>query len=185
LLAVAVAATAATRVKMSLGEKDHNKENKQRPDDKRPPAADQIADIEAEIEELNRKERRLDLELKDVLTDLTTPEATDDEKEEDDDDQESARMAKQDLLASQMIPPRATDYSVLYTDNEYRSKATRKMVRMKNVVKTTANLAQILIDDRFAAELARVERVYPDDGGRDHLNRLVAIYCFQDPNDLD
>ncbi len=72
-------------------------------------------------------------------------------------------------------PRRWTEYSELYQHEDYRSKAKLKVRFAKKLVKTI-HLGPLMMSQEFIQSLQRVELTYPDNGGREGLNTLVAIH---------
>jgi len=129
--------------------------------------ADNLAET---IADLDRQERLLTMELMDVLTDIATPEASDAEAEELD-----LPQVRDTLMQVDSFPRRYTEYSELYQRVEYRTKAKLKVRFAKKLVKSV-RLGPLMTGPSFAQSLNRVESTYPDDGGRDGINLLVAIH---------
>ena len=127
--------------------------------------------LQAEIELLDRKEKVLQMELMDVLTDVTTPDNSDVEGE----DIEEPEMpdVRRALLEVGALPTRWTAYSELYQNAEYRMKAQKKVRKLKNMIKK-CTLNEVMMNLQYITALQNVERNYPDDGGRAGLNSLVA-----------
>jgi len=73
------------------------------------------------------------------------------------------------------IPNRVTNYSDLYMDNNYVHAAFDKVEWMKHHL-ISINLHILLASKKYAREKARLWQVYPDDGGREGLVELVAVY---------
>ncbi len=136
--------------------------------------------LSKELQELDRQERQLRMELLDVLTDITTPDNSDVEGEEVED--LTMPAAKQALLNARSFPTRWTPYSELYRSQAYREKAARKVRVMKKMIKRHA-MAELLMNQHFTNALNQIEQVYPDDGGRTGLNSLVACHHVINPND--
>jgi len=136
--------------------------------------------LSKELQELDREERQLRMELLDVLTDITTPDNSDVEGEEVED--LTMPAAKQALLDASSFPARWTPYSELYRSQVYREKAARKVRVMKKMIKRHA-MAELLMNQHFTTALNQIEQVYPDDGGRTGLNSLVACHHVINPND--
>jgi hypothetical protein len=126
-----------------------------------------------EMQELEREERKLQMELLDVLTDITTPESSDVEGE----DVEELLMpaARQALLDTRTCPIRWTLYSELYQSRSYREKAAKKVRMAKRMIKKVT-VAEVMMTQQFTAALNQIELNYPDDGGRTGLNSLVACH---------
>ncbi len=136
--------------------------------------------LSKELQELDRQERQLRMELLDVLTDITTPDNSDVEGEEVED--LTMPAAKQALLDARPFPTRWTPYSELYRSQVYREKAARKVRVMKKMIKRHT-MAELLMNQHFTTALNQIEQVYPDDGGRTGLNSLVACHHVINPND--
>ena len=135
--------------------------------------------LSKELQELDRQERQLRMELLDVLTDITTPDNSDVEGEEVED--LTMPAAKQALLDARSFPTRWTPYSELYRPQVYREKAARKVRVMKKMIKRHT-MAELLMNQHFTTALNQIEQVYPDDGGRTGLNSLVACHHVINPN---
>jgi len=127
------------------------------------------------IADLDRQERLLTLELMDVLTDIATPESSDAEAENVEDEESDLAQVRDTLLQVDSIPRRYTEYSELYQRAEYRSKAKLKVRFAKKLVKSV-RLEPLMAGPSLVQSLNRVESTYPDDGGRDGINLLVAIH---------
>ena len=136
--------------------------------------------LSKELQELDRQERQLRMELLDVLTDITTPDNSDVEGEEVED--LTMPAAKQALLDARSFPTRWTPYSELYRSQVYREKAAKKVRVMKKMIKRHT-MAELLMNQHFTTALNQIEQVYPDDGGRTGLNSLVACHHVINPND--
>ncbi len=110
------------------------------------------------------------MELLDVLTDIATPDNSDVKGEEVEELTMPAVM--QALLNVQTYPTRWTPYMELYQCQVYKAKADKKVRKMKNLIKRCA-LAEVMLNQQFAAALNQIEELYPDDGGRAGLNQRV------------
>jgi hypothetical protein len=130
-------------------------------------------DLAAEIAVLDRRERTLIMELKDVLTDITTPDSSD--VEDDEVEEVELPQVRAGLMRVEPLPRRWTEYSGLYESEDYRTKAKLKVRFAKNLIRTV-HLGPLMMSLAFARSLERVELTYPDDGGRIGLNSLVAMY---------
>jgi len=109
---------------------------------------------------LERQEQILQMELLDVLTDLSTPDNSDAEGEEI--DERVLPTVRQALLEVKTCPTRWTQYAQLYQCQTYKAKAEKKVRKMKKA-------------------LQLIEEVYPDDGGRAGINSLVACHHVINP----
>jgi hypothetical protein len=73
------------------------------------------------------------------------------------------------------LPRRHTEYSELYQRLEYRLKAKLKVRYAKKLLKSV-RLEPLMAGPNLVENLNRVESTYPDDGGREGINLLVAIH---------
>ena len=127
--------------------------------------------LQAEIQFLDREERVLQMELMDVLSEVTTPDNSDVEGE--DIEEPAMPDVRRALLEVGALPTRWTAYSELYQNAEYRMKAQKKVRKLKNMIKK-CTLNEVMMNLQYITALQNVERNYPDDGGRAGLNSLVA-----------
>jgi hypothetical protein len=135
----------------------------------------EAVNIAEAIADLDRQERLLTLELMDVLTDIATPEASDAEAENVEDEESDLAQVRDTLLQVDSFPRRYTEYSELYQRAEYRAKAKLKVRFAKKLLKSV-RLEPLMAGPSLVQSLNRVESTYPDDGGRDGINLLVAIH---------
>jgi hypothetical protein len=138
----------------------------------------ETVDLAEAIADLDRQERRLTLELKDVLTDIATPEVSDTEADsEDTEETEETDLdtVRDSLKQVDSFPRRYTEYSELYQRAEYRLKAKLKVRFAKKLLKSV-RLEPLMAGPNLIESLNRVESTYPDDGGREGINLLVAIH---------
>jgi hypothetical protein len=135
----------------------------------------EAVNIAEAIADLDRQERLLTLELKDVLTDIATPDASDAETEDTEAAETDLVQVRDTLLQVDSIPRRYTEYSELYQRAEYRSKAKLKVRFAKRLVKTS-RLEPLMTSPNLVTSLDRLQSTYPDDGGREGINLLVAIH---------
>ena len=141
-----------------------------------------MENLQEQIEALAKHERNLEMELKDVLTDVSTPENSDEEGEEVEFHQERseiARLFKDCILNAVGEPTRMCNFIMRFQDREYRERTARKMKKIKKIVKM-ADIERVLEDPRYLDELRRIGQTYPNHGGREFLNELVAVYCILD-----
>ncbi len=113
------------------------------------------------------------MELKDVLTDISTPESSD--VEDDEVEEVELPQVRDALMQVDSFPRRWTEYSSLYENEDYRSKAKLKIRFAKKLIRTV-HLRPLMMSLAFVRSLERVELTYPDDGGREGLNSLVAMH---------
>ena len=138
---------------------------------------DRIEEIQQAIDQIDAQERKLTLELKDVLTDINTPDNSEDEEEDEYQENDPIiTTLKARLLNASGTPTRICEYLELYQDPQYRRNVRKKMVRMKNCVKSS-RVSIVLRNPNFLDNLRRIQDTYPDHGGRQFLNELVAFYC--------
>jgi len=135
----------------------------------------EAANLVEAIADLDRQERLLTLELMDVLTDIATPEASDVEAEDMEVEESDLAQVRDTLMQVDSFPRRYTEYSELYQRAEYRSKAKLKVRFAKKLVKSV-RLEPLMAGSSLVESLNRVESTYPDDGGREGINLLVAIH---------
>jgi len=135
----------------------------------------EAVNIAEAIADLDRQERLLTLELMDVLTDIATPDASDVETEDAEVEESDLFQVRGTLQQVDSIPCRYTEYSELYQRAEYRSKAKLKVRFAKRLVRTV-RLEPLITSPNLIASLDRVQSTYPDDGGREGINLLVAIH---------
>jgi len=127
------------------------------------------------IADLDRQERLLTLELKDVLCDIATPEVSDTEADNEDNEETDLANVRGSLMQVDSYPRRHTEYSELYQRAEYRLKAKLKVRFAKKLLKSV-RLEPLMAGPNLVESLNRVESTYPDDGGREGINLLVAIH---------
>ena len=134
---------------------------------------DKIIGINDELEDLDRRERWLMMELQDVLTDIATPDSSD--VEGDEIEELAMPQVRNTLLRAESQPRHWTTYQWLYDDPEYVRKANMKVKLVKNMVKTH-QITSTVLTQQFATALQRIDTTYPDDGGRIGLNSLVVFH---------
>jgi hypothetical protein len=118
------------------------------------------------------------MEVQDVFADIATPPTSEDE------DPEAPLLHPpttphilqrlHDMLAAVSTPSRGTSYSDLYSNSQYVRNVTKKLKKMKKRAKQV-DFESVYMDELFWIHLNRIERTYPDDGGRAFLNHLVAL----------
>ena len=135
----------------------------------------EAANLAEAIADLDRQERLLTLELKDVLTDISTPEASDTEDDNENIEETDLANVRGTLMQVDSFPRRDTEYLELYQRVEYRMKAKLKVRFAKKLLKSV-RLEPLMAGPNLIESLNRVESTYPDDGGREGINLLVAIH---------
>ena len=167
----------------------------------RPPPSPQTI-VEAELAELDVQIIRTNMELLDVLTDVTTPEGS----EGEDEHYEYSRPAVQlpslpikgrltlngfmnALLNVKYLPSGDAPFEEIYRYPSQRKSAARKIAKMKKLV-NLQNVMQAMTDPRFFNEMARIceqygqenhrENRYEESGQRNNIIELVALYCYFD-----
>ena len=134
-----------------------------------------IQQIEEEIAALDRQERNLEMELDDALTDITSPENSDSEDEDHHEEDNIVRLFKNCILNANNRPTELCTFLMRYEDPVYRRRMERKMKKMKNQVKAS-DIEAVLSNPAYTAELNRIRGTYPNHGGREFLNELIAAY---------
>lgn len=150
--------------------------------------------LQDEIDEITRQEQRIEMELQDVLTDVTTPENSDTEDElnaipinaadlgQNEPNYEAAQEQLGEFLAARVTPTSEVPFSTLYSNPQYVRNAKRKLKKLKRIARR-ANFGKAFSEKRFWRQYSRVRDLYPHHGGREDLNGLVALYCYV--QDLD
>ena len=145
---------------------------------------DPIQVIQDEIDRLDVEERKLELELLDVFTDIGTPNTS-----EDEDDEEEEEIVEQDpivkifkaaLLSASGFPTTICAYLERYQDPRYRRNTIKKLKCLKKFVKSV-NMDEVMRNPHYLTTLNRIRETYPDHGGREFLNELIAVYCLYNP----
>ena len=137
----------------------------------------EIENLQLEIEELNRVERNLEMELEDVLTDVTSTENSEDEDVEClEERNDIVRLFKNCILNASGEPTEICNFIMRFEAPEYRQRVEKKMKKLKRMVKMT-DIESVLENPRYLYELERIKATYPNHGGREMLNELVAVYC--------
>jgi Fe2+ or Zn2+ uptake regulation protein len=118
------------------------------------------------------------MELLDVVNDIETPVTSEDEDPEASiaNPPRTPHIAQVllNMLAAVSTLARDTNFSALYHDPNYLYKVSKKMKKMKKNAKRV-DFETVYRDECFWHHLARIQRTYPDDGGRSFLNHLVAL----------
>ena len=133
-----------------------------------------------EIGDIKQQLKTLDLETKDVLTCVETPDSSD--VEGDDVDEPEADGPRNVLLQVEAIPQREADFSSLYLNQRYRENAEKKVRLMKEEVRKNF-ISEILLNPEFPDILDDIRETYPDDGGRNFINSLVACHIILTPDE--
>jgi hypothetical protein len=133
-----------------------------------------------EIGDIKQQLKTLDLEMKDVLTCVETPDSSD--VEGDDVDEPEADGPRNVLLQVEAIPQREADFSSLYLNQRYRENAEKKVRLMKEEVRKNF-ISEILLNPEFPDILDDIRETYPDDGGRNFINSLVACHIILTPDE--
>lgn len=136
--------------------------------------------IEREIDILNEAERRLNMELLDVMTEVETPATSEDEAPEAPivypPKTGHIHQLFLNMLAVVAALSRDTEYSELYSDRKYLQKVNKKLKKMKkNARKIDFEKAYKHVG--FVTHLNQILETYPDNGGRTFLSYLVALEC--------
>jgi len=128
-----------------------------------------------EIGDIKQQLKTLDLEMKDVLTCVETPDSSD--VDGDDVDEPEADGPRNVLLQVEAIPQREADFSSLYLNQRYRENAEKKVRLMKEEVRKNL-ISEILLNPEFPDILDDIRETYPDDGGRNFINSLMACHII-------
>ena len=114
-------------------------------------------EIRAEIALIDDRVKILDLELKDVLTDVSTPDVSEDEEETPltPEGSEHFRIIKNRFLSISELPRRRCDFAKLYQDPEYRKLARRKIKLLRKEVRS-ANIEGLMQDPLYEEVLRRI-----------------------------
>ena len=139
--------------------------------------------IDQLLERIAREDRQHYLEIRDVVREVDTPNETSDS---DDDpiplwDGEWELASR--LLHTNVTPTQPTSYSALYEDEAYRSYQRRARLKFENVrgcfsIRSRAQITQMMNSERYRLELAGLYEKYPEDGGRQDLYMLIAMYII-------
>jgi cobalamin biosynthesis protein CobT len=163
-------------------EQDQDEQDQDEQDQDEQDQEDQYQALNDQIAALDAADNRLTLELQDILTDVTSPENSD----EEDEDQEIVSRSRlsnnivvlfERMKSATVIPNEDAAYSSLYDVERYRQRTTRKLKKMKKVLRDS-HFNLVVRDARFQAEVSRVRNLYTDLGGRVGLDLLVALYCY-------
>jgi hypothetical protein len=76
-------------------------------------------------------------------------------------------------------PQSSAAYAHLYPADKYKKNVQRKMIRMRNIARKS-RFDEIWRKQSYLNQVDRVSELYSDAGGREHLNELVALYCYLD-----
>ena len=129
------------------------------------------AQLIAEIAKIEYQERRVTLELEDVFTDVSTPEASDSEEEQN----EEQNLPDHQLFEAETRPNQDVLYSQLYCEAPYRHNVNIKMRKMKKVF-AGESLTDAQTTARYQEEYHLLRETYPEDGQRTQLFYLIAFY---------
>ena len=137
--------------------------------------------IEAEIHFLNAQEQEMEMELLDVFADVDTPAGSD-----DDDDSETPLsnpptsphilQLMQNMMNVSSVLLRDTRYAALYRQEKYTKKVNKKLKAIKKKARK-CDFQRIYDESSFWSHYGRIRNTYQDDGGRQHLNMLIALEC--------
>lgn len=144
------------------------------------PASMSRDQLQARIEQLTVTIERSNLELTDVLSYLSTPENTD---SEDEDHQLSPPMSHsattlyKQMMEANLDPDIDEEISDLYENSRYRHKMHKKMIKMRNTIRKE-DIETAMQDVSFHQRLEDVKTLYPSNGGRPGLRKLVSFYTY-------
>ena len=81
------------------------------------------------------------------------------------------------MLSAHWEPSDSAVYAELYSYAEYTSNVSKKMKKMKKIARSV-DIRAVHRDERFWQELDRIRHLYPDDGGRGNLYRLIGEWLL-------
>ena len=134
-------------------------------------------ELQAAIRQTEAEVRRIGLELKDVLTDVETPDVSEDEGQVQLVDERTPhfQILKRRLLSISEQPRRRCEFGSLYQNEEYKKKQRRKMKLLRKEIKST-NIEDLMEDPLYEQVLQDIRTTYPHCAGRWLLNELVALH---------
>ena len=135
-----------------------------------------IQQIDEQIAALARQERNLEMELDDALTDVTSPDNSDSEDEDYHEEMDNiVRLFKNRILNANERPTELCTFLMRYEDPVYRRRMEKKLKKIKNQVKAS-DIEAVLSNPAYTVELNRIRGTYPNHGGREFLNELIAAF---------
>jgi len=136
-------------------------------------------DFAEEMFQIDLEEEHLQIKLSDVLSAVTTPEISEDEQDKNDRSEEETAygLILKKMLQAKTEPETTASFASLYQNKNYQTNVQRKMKKLKNVERRS-NFSVLYQDERFSKQVTRIASTYPENGGRTHLNNLVALYCL-------
>ena len=143
-----------------------------------------MAQREESIDELItrtiRESALRELEGKDVLQAVDTPDVTSDSDDEPTVFQDGEWNLAQRLLRTSVIPSYPCEYSALYNDEAYQRRARLKLHNVKESfrVRTREEIVELMDSQDYQETMDYLYQTYPEHGGREDLYHLVAMYMF-------
>ena len=143
-----------------------------------------MAQREESIDELItrtiRESALRDLEVKDVLRAVDTPDVTSDSDDEPTVYQDGEWNLAQRLLSTSVTPSIPCEYSALYNDEAYQRRARLKLHNVKESfrIRTRQEIMDLMDSQDYQETMQYLYQKYPVHGGREDLYHLVAMYMF-------
>ena len=143
-----------------------------------------MAQREESIDELItrtiRESALRDLEVKDVLRAVDTPDVTSDSDDEPTVYQDGEWNLAQRLLSTSVTPSIPCEYSALYNDEAYQRRARLKLHNVKESfrIRTRQEIMDLMDSQDYQETMQYLYQTYPVHGGREDLYHLVAMYMF-------
>lgn len=141
-------------------------------------------DFLEERNEIEERGRLYELELEDVIGDISDFREDEDDpvllEHQDVEPSEDALIMQQRMYAVQVVPREDVPIFELYLDKVYRDRAEEKLAKMRQILERT-DVDKVLRGKIFWEELERIRNLYgsSQDDGRGCLNELIAL-CHRD-----
>ena len=121
-----------------------------------------------------------ELEGKDVLRAVDTPDVTSDSDDEPTVYQDGEWNLAQRLLSTSVTPSIPCEYSALYNDEAYQRRARLKLHNVKESfrIRTRQEIMDLMDSQDYQETMQYLYQTYPEHGGREDLYHLVAMYMF-------
>ena len=136
--------------------------------------------IDALLARIDRESAQLDLEVKDVVREVHTPDVTSDSDDEPTVYQDGEWNLAQRLLSTSVTPSIPCEYSALYNDEAYQRRARLKLHNVKESfrIRTRQEIMDLMDSQDYQETMQYLYQTYPEHGGREDLYHLVAMYMF-------
>ena len=121
-----------------------------------------------------------ELEVKDVVREVDTPDVTSDSDDEPTVYQDGEWNLAQRLLRTTVIPSYPCVYSALYNGEAYQRRARLKLHNVKESfrIRTRQEIMDLMDSQDYQENMQYLYQTYPEHGGREDLYHLVAMYMF-------